>query len=68
MEEEIPSSDEKKIPTFLYFTYAILILGGIVAFFAFWNGSAGWSDRGYSQKLQQAASTTYPYEKKDLNP
>jgi hypothetical protein len=64
-EEEIPHSEERKIPRFLYFTYILLLIGGIWAFITFWNGSWGWLDRGFWHNLQQAAGTTYPYEKKE---
>lgn len=64
-EEEIPLSGERKIPKFLYLTYLLVFIGGIWGFFAYWNGSHGWLDRGYWQQLQKAAQTTYPFEKKE---
>lgn len=63
-QEEIPDSEERKIPLFLYITYIILILGGLWGFIFFWNGSRGWFDRGFWHPLQEAASTTYP--RKDI--
>ncbi len=63
-DEEIPVSEEKKVPLFLYITYIILIVGGIWGFITYWNGSHGWLDRGYWKPLQQAAGTTYPFESK----
>lgn len=64
-EEEIPSTEERKIPKFLFITYVLVFLGGIWGLIAYWNGSHGWFDRGYWQQLQQAAGTTYPFEKKE---
>lgn len=64
VDEEIPKSEESKIPSFLYLVYILVFFGGLLAFILFWNGSKGWLDRGFWQKLQQAASTTYPYDKK----
>lgn len=58
----IPPSNDGKIPRFLQIIYVILILGGIYGFYAYWNGSKGLLDRGYWQKLQQAAKTTYPFD------
>ena len=63
--DDIPQSKEKKIPKFLIVTYVIVFVWGIWGFFAYWNGSHGWVDRGYWQKLQKAADTTYPFEKKE---
>jgi hypothetical protein len=62
-DEEIPTSEERKIPLFLYVVYLLLVVGGICAFLIFWNGSKGWFDRGFWHELQQAAQTTYPYKK-----
>ncbi len=64
-EDEIPVSEDRKVPRFLYITYILLIIGGIWGFFAYWNGSQGWLDRGFWKQLQQAADTTYPYEHKE---
>lgn len=66
MEEEIevpPESEERKIPRILIVFFIALFLGGLIAFYLNWNGTQGWLDRGYWQKLQKAADTTYPYEK-----
>ncbi|MFC2049223.1 hypothetical protein ACFLR2_00935 [Chlamydiota bacterium] len=64
-DEEIPVSEERKVPLFLYITYVLLIVGGLAAFWAYWNGSHGWLDRGFWKPLQQAAETTYPYKPKE---
>lgn len=48
------------VPLFLWFTYAILPIWGIVTFFYFYNGSHGWWDRGSWRQLQIAANTTFP--------
>ena len=62
-EDEIPPSQENKIPWFLHATYIILIIWGFWAFFAYWNGASG--VRGYWKPLQKAADTTYPFERKE---
>jgi hypothetical protein len=64
-EEEIPHSEERKIPPFLIVTYIIVIIGGLLGLIAYWNGSHGWLDRGYWQPLQKAAETTSPFKPKD---
>jgi len=61
-EQEVPPSEERKIPKFLKVIYLILAVWGIWAFITYWNGSHGFLDRGYWQKLQKAAHTTYPFE------
>ena len=63
--EEIPDSEERKIPLFLYITYGLVLVGGILGFITYWNGSQGWLDRGFWKPLQQAAETTYPFTKKE---
>lgn len=60
-EAPIPSYDAK-VPLWLKLTYLILPIWGIFCFYLYWNGSAGWLDRGYWQQLQRAAGTTYPYQ------
>lgn len=56
-EEEIIESEERKIPIFLIVTYILLVIGGLSAFFIYWNGSHGFLDRGYWEQLQRAAQT-----------
>lgn len=51
---------DAKVPWFLIFVYIILPIWGIFAWYYFWNGSEGWSDRGYWKELQIAANTTFP--------
>ncbi|NGX61674.1 MAG: hypothetical protein K940chlam9_01163 [Chlamydiae bacterium] len=63
--EDVPPSEERKIPKFLLWTYLVLPLAGIIGFFLYWNGSHGFLDRGYWQPLQRAAHTTYPFEKEE---
>lgn len=63
--EDVPPSEDRKIPKFLYVTYIVLAVWGIWGFIAYWNGSHGFLDRGYWQRLQRAAYTTYPFEKKE---
>jgi len=65
--EEVPSTQEFKIPKFLIMTYVVVGLIGIGGYFLYWNGSSGWFDRGYWKKLQEAAQTRYPYEKTGFN-
>lgn len=65
MDEEAPASEEHKISKFLYISYIVVFVWGIWALFAYWNGSHGWLDRGYWQQLQEAANTTFPFEKKE---
>ncbi|MCH9608531.1 MAG: hypothetical protein S4CHLAM45_11090 [Chlamydiales bacterium] len=62
-EDEIPQTEENKIPLFLHITYIVVIVFGIIAFFLYWNGSHGFLDRGYWEPLQRVADTTYPFEK-----
>ncbi len=62
---DVPETEENRIPIFLYITYIVVLVGGILAFIAYWNGSHGFLDRGYWQQLQKAAYTTYPFERKN---
>lgn len=48
------------VPKWLKFNYIFWPLWGVVWFYMFWNGSAGWFDRGYWNELQKAANTTFP--------
>ncbi len=61
VEYAVPSSNDAKVPGWLKLTYIILPIWGIFTFYFYWNGSAGWLDRGYWNKLQQAANTTFPF-------
>lgn len=63
-EEDVPQSNDHKIPKFLHLTYCMLLIGGIWGLFMYWNGSHGWLDRGYWKRLQEAAKTTFPFEQK----
>lgn len=51
------------IPLWLKLTYLLLPFWGLICFYLYWNGSAGWLDRGYWQQLQEAAQTTFPFTK-----
>ena len=62
-EHDVPQTEDHPIPGLLKVTYVVLLVGGILAFFLYWNGSHGWLDRGYWSQLQKAAGTTYPFEK-----
>ncbi len=66
MNEEIPESEDHKIPKFLYVTYLFVFVWGLWGLTAYWNGSHGWLDRGYWKQLQRAAQTTYPFEESEL--
>lgn len=48
-------------PRWLFWSYILLPIWGLVVLYFFWNGSYGWLDRGSWQELQQAANTRYPY-------
>ncbi len=54
------ASYEGNIPGWLKWTYIIMPIFGLVWLYFFWNGSAGWMDRGYWLELQRAANTTFP--------
>jgi hypothetical protein len=64
-DEEVPESEERKVPIFLYATYFLVFAWGVWAFFAYWNGSQGWLNRGYWKQLQEAAGTTVPFESEE---
>jgi len=64
-DEEIPHTEERNVPKFLYVVYAVVLVIGILGFFFFWNGSKGWLDRGFWQGLQKAADTTAPYQQQE---
>lgn len=61
------TSLDAKVPLFLKLTYIIFPIWGIFTFYFFWNGSAGWFDRGYWKELQVAANTTFPIENQNMN-
>ena len=62
------ASYDAKVPKFLKLTYALLPVWGIITFCYFWNGSAGWFDRGAWKELQIAANTTFPIENQNILP
>lgn len=64
---EIASYDGK-VPNFLIFNYLFWPIWGIFTFCYFWNGSTGWTDRGYWHELQIAANTTFPIENQNMLP
>ena len=57
---------DAKVPKFLKFTYIFWPIWGIVAFYFFWNGSAGWFDPGVWHELQIAANTTFPIQNQNM--
>lgn len=60
------ASLDAKVPTYFLIIYVVLIIWGFVTFYFFWNGSAGWLDRGYWHELQIAANTTFPIENQNM--
>lgn len=60
------ASYDAKFPRFLIWTYILLPIWGAIVFYFFWNGSAGWFDRGYWHQLQIAANTTFPIENQNM--
>lgn len=48
------------IPRWLWATYIILPIWGVLSFAVYWNGTVGWLDRGYWYQLQKAANTKFP--------
>lgn len=63
MNDEVPQSDENKVPRFLKVIYLIVLIWGIWGFVAYWNGASGFFKRPVWNRLQEAADTTYPFEK-----
>lgn len=61
--DQITELSGKKIPLFLKWTYVLLPILGLIAYYKYWNGSEGWLDRDHWKELQQAARTTTPFEK-----
>ena len=58
-DNEVDEFDDTKVPTFLKWTYLILPVWGLIWGYLYWDGSAGWLDRGYWQELEAAAKTTF---------
>lgn len=58
-------SADAPVPRWLFWSYILLPILGIAIFCLYWNGSAGWLDRGYWRQLQIAANTTVPFEDQD---
>lgn len=58
--DEYIASYHGTVPSWLKFNYIFWLAWGVVWFILFWNGSAGYLDRGYWQQLQRAANTTFP--------
>jgi hypothetical protein len=63
--DEAIASYDAPVPGWLKLTYIILPIIGLVCFYLYWNGSAGWLDRGYWHQLQEAAQTTFPHNTKE---
>lgn len=63
---EVPESYENRIPRWLLWTYILLPIWGIFTGVYYFNGSAGWLDRGYWKQLQIAANTTFPAKNQDM--
>lgn len=60
--EGITEYENRKIPSFLKWSYLLLPIWGLYAYFAYWNGSQDEFDKGHWKELQEAARTTYPFE------
>lgn len=56
----IPLSRENRVPRWLFHSYWLLIVWGIVSLYLFWGGAADYNDRGAWKALQKAANTTSP--------
>lgn len=72
MDEEIEfygdtgiASKEGTVPAWLKVLIVLLLVWGAAWLYFFWNGSAGWIDRGYWHQLEQAANTTTPWRDAD---
>jgi hypothetical protein len=55
--DEVREYRNKPVPQFLKFVYFVLPFWGALWFYLFWNGSAGWLDRGGWSELQRVANT-----------
>ena len=56
-----------KIPRWLFWSYIIISIFGIIWGILFWNGNQwGWLDRGAWGGLQKAANTTFPIHNANL--
>jgi hypothetical protein len=58
-DREVTEFADTPIPKFLLGVYMILPIWGIFWWSMFWDGSAGWLDRGHWHDLQDIAKTTY---------
>ena len=56
-DHEIMEYANTKIPSFLKWVYLICPIWGIFWMYTFWDGSAGWLDRGYWYELEESANT-----------
>ncbi|SCA62940.1 hypothetical protein SCG7086_AG_00050 [Chlamydiales bacterium SCGC AG-110-P3] len=57
-EHEVEELEDTPVPLFLKIMYVFITFVGLAALATFWNGSAGYFDRGYWKELQVAAGTT----------
>lgn len=57
-DHEIQELEDTTVPFFLKVQYVFITLLVFASLFYFWNGSAGYFDRGYWKELQVAAGTT----------
>jgi hypothetical protein len=59
------ASKDAKVALWLKIAYVLVSLWALLSLVLYWNGSAGWLDRGYWSQLQKAANTTYPFQNLD---
>lgn len=67
-DNEVTEYSNTKVPTFLKFVYVILPIWGIWWWYAYWDGSDGWLDRGYWKELQTQSRTKRSRKDSDLKP
>lgn len=57
-DREVTEFADTPVPKFLLGVYAILPIWGLCWWLLFWDGSAGFLDRGHWHDLQEVAKTT----------
>lgn len=67
-DHEVTEFANTPVPTFLKFVYLLLPLWGIFWWVQYWDGSAGFLDRGYWKELQVQARTTRATKENQIQP